>query len=500
MSRFVALPKGITEESFAQAIQEYRGCLGEGRVRIDQASLQPYMRITIAESDELHRPAAVLYPSTVKEVQTVVAIANKYRTPLWTVCNGEGEGYGGAAPATPGQIVVDLKGMNRILEVDQELAYCHLEPGVTYNDLYQHLKKKNINLWLDVPAASANVSIIGNTLERGCGYTPYSEHFLFSCGMEVVLANGSLLRTGMGGIPNSTSTQVFKWGYGPYVDGLFSQGNNGIVTKLGVWLMPPPPPGGYMPFCMKFPETAMIGDIFKPLMFLRQTQIIPNACAVTSAGWEAASANGSKTGTAAWTLYGAVYGTPEQVALNWSYVTGAFKGAFGSKVRILTENEAKDDPVFRYRKDLMMGVVSEQETGLDKRRGRAGGYMRFSPTAAARPGECREQAGVATRILSRHGFEYLAEFIVGWRDARHNIDIIFDRTRPEAVQKAYRCYDELTSTFTKRGWLINRTNTAFMGKVASTLSPEVRRLNRTIKAALDPNNILAPGKSGITLG
>lgn len=499
MSRFVALPKGVTEESFTKAIQEYRALLGEGRVRTDPASLQPYMKLTIAGNERMHAPSAVMYPNTTQEIQRVMGIANKYKTPLWTVCGGEYEGYGSSAPVAPGQIVVDLKTMNRILEVDKELAYCHLEPGVTYNDLYQYLKKKNINLWMDVPSSSANVSIVGNTIERGCGYTPYSEHFLFSCGMEVVLPNGELLRTGMGGIPNTTSWQVFKWGFGPYVDGLFSQANNGIVTKLGQWLMPPPPPGGYMPFCMKFPRVEMIGEIFKPLMFLRQAQIVPNACAITSSAWEAASAYGRKSNGAAWSLYGAVYGTPEQVALNWSYVSGAFKGAFKNSVQIITEKEARNDPNFQYRKQLMMGAVSQQETGLDKMRAREG-YMRFSPTAAARPSECNQQVKVATQILHKHGFEYIAELIVGWRDARHNMDIYFDHNRPESIKKAYRCYDELLSAFVRRGWGITRAHTAFMDKVAESFSPEMRKINRTIKKALDSNNILAPGKSGISLG
>ena len=125
----------------------------------------------------------------------------KTRRPLWTVCNGENEGYGSSAPATSGQIVLDLKNMKKIIEVDQELGFCMVEPGVTYSELDQYLKKNKINLWLDVPAPSADVSIVGNILERGCGYTPYSEDFLFSCGMEVVLADGTLLKTGMGGIP-----------------------------------------------------------------------------------------------------------------------------------------------------------------------------------------------------------------------------------------------------------------------------------------------------------
>jgi 4-cresol dehydrogenase (hydroxylating) len=502
MSRFIVLPRGVPEKTFASALQEYRTALGEDRVRTDPASLETYMRTTLAGSDELRRPSAVIFPATGREVQAVVAVANRYKTPLWTVYSGENAGYGDAAPATPGQIVLDLKNMKKIIEVDQELGYSLLEPGVTYAELQQYLRKNNINLWLDAPGAAAETSVAGNILERGCGYTPYSEHFLFSCGMEVVLADGSVLRTGMGGVANSTSWQVFKWGFGPYVDGLFSQANNGIVTKLGTWLMGAPPPGGYIPFCIRFPRTEMIGDIFKQLVFLRQAQIVPNACAVVNSVAEAATrsalgGNGSGqrngTGIGAWNLYGAVYGSPEQAALNMTYVTATFRGLFGSGIRIITEKEAKDDPVFRYRKQLMMGEVTPA-VPTDSRRG----FMQFSPTAAARPAECSEQVKVATEVLRSFGFEYHSEFIVGWRDARHLIDLRFDRTRPDEMKRAHRCYDRLVTVFTKHGWGINRTNTAFMDKVARAYGPEMRRLNRTIKKALDPNNILSPGKAGIS--
>jgi 4-cresol dehydrogenase (hydroxylating) flavoprotein subunit len=521
MSRFVALPKGVSEETFAQAIQEYRQLLGEDRVRTDPAALQPYLKITIAESDTLHTPSAAIFPLSEKEVQAIVTIASKFKTPLWTVCNGENEGYGSAAPASRGQIVLDLRNMKKIIEVDQELGYCLVEPGVTYAELQQHLKKNNINLWLDAPAPSANVSIVGHTLERGSGYTPYSESFLFSCGMEVVLADGSLLRTGMGGIPNSTSWQTFKWGFGPYIDGLFSQANNGIVTKLGTWLMEPPPPGGYKPFCIRFPRLEMLGDIIKPLMFLRLSQIVPNACALVNAGWEAATcfAHSSKSkgsflsngggpiparklmdtyGVGAWNLYGAVYGSPEQVALNWMYVEGTFKNAFGNQIKIITEKEAAGDPVFAYRQQLMMGGVTE-DNPLDKWRA-GGGSMRFSPTATGRPAECARQAKIAGEIVNKHGFDYLSEFVFFWREARHVIDLRFDRTQPAEMQRAYACFEELGKVFASHGWGVNRTNTAFMDKVADTYGPALRNLNLTIKRALDPNNILAPGKSGINLG
>jgi hypothetical protein len=58
--------------------------------------------------------------------------------------------------------------------------------------------------------------------------------------MEVVLANGDVVRTGMGALPNSRTWQQYKYGFGPYVDGIFTQSNYGIVTKMGVWLYPMP--------------------------------------------------------------------------------------------------------------------------------------------------------------------------------------------------------------------------------------------------------------------
>ena len=81
MSSFMALPKGVTEEAFTKAIKEYRTLLGEGRVRTDPTSLQPYLAITIAESEALHTPSAVIYPTTAKEIQAIVGIANKNKTP-----------------------------------------------------------------------------------------------------------------------------------------------------------------------------------------------------------------------------------------------------------------------------------------------------------------------------------------------------------------------------------------------------------------------------------
>ena len=75
-------------------------------------------------------------------------------------------------------------------------------------------------------------SVIGNTVDRGVGYTPYGDHFGMHCGFEIVLANGEVIRTGMGAMPGSNTWQLFPYGFGPYSDGLFTQSNFGIVTKM----------------------------------------------------------------------------------------------------------------------------------------------------------------------------------------------------------------------------------------------------------------------------
>ena len=131
--------------------------------------------------------------------------------------------------------------MNRILEVNEQHAFALVEPGVSYFDLYRHIQEHKLKVWIDCPDPGWG-SVMGNALDRGGGYTSanYRNHFDSHCGMEIVLPNGELLRTGMGAIPNAQTWQQYKSGCGPWIDGIFSQSNFGIVTKMGFWLMPEP--------------------------------------------------------------------------------------------------------------------------------------------------------------------------------------------------------------------------------------------------------------------
>ncbi len=506
-----ALPAGVSAEDFGRAIAAFRDIVGAGNVWTDAAGLAPYGKIMLSVPDAQHAPGAAVAPAGVEEIQRLLAVCNRYRVPVWPISTGKNIGYGSAAPATPGQVVLDLRRMNRILDVDAELCTALVEPGVTYQQLWDYIHERDLPLWLSCPAPSAIAGPVGNTLDRGVGYTPYGEHFLFSCGMEVVLPDGDVLRTGMGSIPGSNTWQVFKWGYGPYLDGLFTQSNYGIVTKLGLWLMPAPP--AFKPFVVRFDADADIVRIVDTIRPLRIANVIPNAVVIANVLWEATvlarrtdyfAGDGAIDAAALrrimadhrlgwWNVYAALYGTEEQIAVNWKMVTAAFAAAGGT---IETEAEAGDNPVFRYRRDLMRGDMNLQEFGLYNWRG-GGGSAWFAPVSQSRGSETLKQMEMARRILDEYGFDYVGEFIVGWRDMHHIIDLLFDRTDPGQMRRAHACFDQLLREFTAAGYGTYRANTAFMAQVAQTYGPVQAKLKATLKRAIDPNGIIAPGKSGI---
>jgi 4-cresol dehydrogenase (hydroxylating) len=510
--KYIALPKGVPEQIFDTAIKEFRGVLGEASVLTSAAQLAPYIKTMMPVPDSEHVPSAALLATSVEQIQEIVGICNRYKVPVWPISTGKNLGYGSAAPAERGQVVLDLKRMNRILEVNKDLAYALVEPGVTYQQLYDHIAEHKLGLWLSVPAPSAIAGPTGNTLDRGVGYTPYGEHFLFACGMEVVLANGEVLRTGMGSLPNSNTWQVFKWGYGPYLDGIFTQSNYGIVTKFGFWLMPAPPV--YKPFVIQYQNDEDIVEIVDTIRPLRINGVIPNAAVIAYALYDAptkAKRSDYFTGPGAipdaavrkiskdhdlgiWNVYAALYGTQEQVDVNWKIVTQAF-GRSG-KATIRTEKEMAGDRAFDYRAEIMRGGMNLVEFALYNWRG-GGGSMWFAPVSQALGSETLKQMSLTKQILGKHGLDYSGEFIVGMRDMHHIVDVLYDKTNPEQVTAAYQCFDELLTTFSDLGYGTYRVNTAFMDKVAHTYGPVQRQVHKILKDALDPNGILAPGKSGI---
>jgi 4-cresol dehydrogenase (hydroxylating) flavoprotein subunit len=497
------VPAGVSTTSLERVLGELRRIVGEDFVATEPEQLEPYEKIMLPVEEEEHRPSAVVMPASVDQVQAILAACSKSRVPLWPISTGRNIGYGSALPATRGQMILDLKRMNAIVEVDPVLCTALVEPGVTYQQLHDYLRERSLPLWLDFPDSGPLAGPLGNTLERGDGRTPYGDHFAHACGMEVVLADGRVLRTGLGSIPNTTAWQACRYGYGPYLDGLFTQSNFGVVTKLGLWLMPAPP--AHQTIMVQYWDDHDLGkaiDALRPLLLagtIRNAGSLSNATLMLSAyarrselyqGDGAAPddvifAAARQHGIAPWNLVFTLYGTSEQIAVDRDIVVRAFEGS-GARLTLDYYDPSQVNELNLNAFSLLNWVGG-------------GGLAWLSAVGPARGSDALKQRDLAKPILARHGFDYVAAPTVKGRELHHLIALVFDRADAATLPRARACFHDLAAAFVNNGYGIDRVGIDFMSELAQLYGQTNRDVNRALKRALDPNGILAPGKSGIHL-
>ncbi len=506
------LPPGVTAQRFRAVIGELTAIVGAHWVFVDELPLSSYRDPYSPLPDGEMLPSAAVAPNRVEEIQKILKVANDYRVPIWTIGTGRNFAYGGPAPRKSGYIVLDLKRMNSVLEVNEKYGYALVEPGVSYMQLYQHLQKIGSKLWID-PAAPAWGGVVGNALEHGAGYTPYGDHFIMQCGMEVVLADGTILRTGQGALAGSKHWQISKHAVGPFVDGVFTQSNYGVVTKMGIWLMPEPP--GYKPFMITFPREDDLEQIFEITRPLKVNQIIPNAAVAVDLLWEASAKTTRRHyfggqgplppsirkkiaedyDLGMWNFYGALYGSPAMIENTWKVIEAAFRQIPGAKFYLSRPN----DPAWEYRTKLMRGIPNMTEFSVMNWIG-GGGHINFSPISAPDGKEALRQFRLIEEKCHEHGFDYIGEFLVGWRDMHHILMVMFERADAAQRKRAYDLFGQLVDDAAKEGFGEYRTHLAFMDQIAKTYSYNNSALlgvHNRLKDALDPNGVLSPGKMGI---
>jgi 4-cresol dehydrogenase (hydroxylating) len=219
------------------ALEQWRAHLGGENVILDSVALRAAETATFETRVTV---PAIVRPGNREDVQQILRIANQWRIPVYPVSGGCNWGYGSRVPSASGCVLMDLGRMNRILDFSEDLAYITVEPGVTQQQVYAFLQARSSGLWMDATGASPQASLVGNAVERGFGHTPYGDHFSHVCGMEVVLPNGQTLETGFSRFEGARTGPLHRWGVGAYLDGLFTQSNLGVVTRMSIWLMPAP--------------------------------------------------------------------------------------------------------------------------------------------------------------------------------------------------------------------------------------------------------------------
>jgi (+)-pinoresinol hydroxylase len=538
-------PPGISTADFGVAIAQFEKVVGapwtftkDEDVDLYRDAYSPFL----GEPEERVASAAIA-PANVEEVQQVVRIANQFKIPLYPISTGRNLGYGGSAPAYSGSVVLDLKRMNRILEVNEDNAYALVEPGVSYFDLYRYIHERKLKLWIDCPDPGWG-SLVGNALDRGGGYTRpvFRNHFDSHCGMEVVLASGELMRTGMGALPGSKTWQQYKAGFGPWIDGLFSQSNFGVVTKMGFWLMPQPDAyrcgrvrvgkrddlhelirlvswlenSGITNGCPDSSSPLLgIGSIGEQARFLAVDQPIPavdpelmrlrdKAESGDSSGLEA---YGSRKGLAYWTFDLKYYGPAKVVSAQWEYsqeVLSAIPGASFEDVdsyHFPLSEEPKDAARFPE-----FGMPSLNNFSIGARSSTNSspwhGHMWFSPIIPRTAEAIFEANKVFAAAAKEFGLPLLRFALPAWYWERSAIFIFgFPVSTDPAINKKHRdAFYRVIELAAEKGWGEYRTGPAYQDavmKVYSFNDHALLRFHETVKDAVDPNGILSPGRYGI---
>ena len=125
------LPPGVNSKDFSDALKQFEAAVGKEWVFTSDEDVALYRDAYSpfwGEPEERVASAAVA-PGKVEDVQAVMKIANEYKIPVYPISTGKNLGYGGSAPNLSGSVVLDLKRMNRILDVSERNHSALVEPG-----------------------------------------------------------------------------------------------------------------------------------------------------------------------------------------------------------------------------------------------------------------------------------------------------------------------------------------------------------------------------------
>ncbi|KAE8336589.1 hypothetical protein BDV24DRAFT_168159 [Aspergillus arachidicola] len=526
MASSTILPPNISRARFEEFLGKLQQQVGFENVRHNDGDLRAYrdpFPVATTESQS-NLCSAVVLPSTVLEVQGIVALAKEYSVPLWAFSRGKNNGYGGPSCRVQGSVLVDLSRMNRILDVNDKLCYALVEPGVSFFDIFNYCKTHNLNVYPSVPSLGWG-SVVGNTLDRGWGYTPLGEHTTAQCGLEAVLPSGEVIRTGMGAVTGSTTWQCFKHGFGPSIDSLFFQSNFGIVTKLGIWLYPKQQ--GFMSCNVSVENENDLAPLVDRLAHLYRIEILQNhpvignpirSIAATGPRKDVYQGEGAipdsvvdkwknERGQGYWNARFALYGTETMMGCRWKAIREAFSDLPGCKLTeqiYLADNasgvlDAEVVPVTE-KGGTQIGLPNMLCLQTVQFWGENGGHITFSPVLPPDGKSVLDFYLVGKKICAKYGFDFHAGFHLYPHHLNHLNLLLFDNDSNEQRKAAHECFLELLASAKQFGYSEYRTHLNFMDDVADQFDFNNhihRRFVEQLKDTIDPEGILAPGKSGI---
>lgn len=497
-----------------------------------------------------HQPVIeYVHAREVKDVIKAVEQARREGIALYPVSTGFNWGYGSASPVLPNCRLLDLSGMNRILNADDislDNPVAVIEPGVTQGQLYDFLHRHCPALSFNVTGSSRDTSIIGNALERGVGYLGPRMDDLF--GLEIVLGTGEMLRTGFRRLGKASPlAHSHPFGLGPSLDGLFFQGNFGIVTSACFRLIPRRPREVAVSLALR--RSTELADFIDELARLKREGLLTSVTHLANQARTHATLSfgitqylqtkGGLDREAAleeadramkivtpheWTSLAAISGSAGQVRATAAEIRRRIRPlarmmvvtnrlidagyAVAHRLRFIPFARANAAAFWAMRPfhDLALGVPtdvpiqnllwkfgyrSEDAAELDAS---PCGLLYVCPALPLNGRIAAEVIEGMTSVAARHAHTlYITLNIETETSAVAVTNLLFDRGVSGEIERAHACADDLLAYIRSKGLEPYRARADMMEDIVA-VNPDYWRQIRSLKTVLDPDNIIAPGR------
>ncbi|MBM7118273.1 FAD-binding oxidoreductase [Archangium primigenium] len=436
--------------------------------------------ITDADVLEAHRydhagwapagmPRVLVRPGSTAEVQAVLRVASAHRVPV--VARGAGSGLAGGCNAVDGCIVLSLTRMNRILELDTQCLFAVVQPGVINGTLKAAAAEQG--LWYAPDPASWEFSSLGGNLATNAGglcCVKYGVTGDAVLGLEVVLADGNVVRTGGRTVKNVAGYDLTRLFVG-------SEGTLGIITEATLRLRPKPPPATTL--VAAFPSLAAAGGAVLDIMRGLKPSLLELMDRTTVRAVEKHRPLGLDVDVAALLLARSDAGGEQGVA-ECARMAAACEAA-GATFVVQSSEQAEGEALMAARRFAFSAFEKEGTALLDD----VCVPISRLPELLAAVERIAERRGVLIGTFGHAG------------DGNMHPTLVFNREDPDEVARAQAAFDDiLVVTLDLGGTLTGEHGVGLLKRpfLERQLGATSTALHHTLKAALDPLGILNPGK------
>ncbi len=462
----------VTEE----VIEELARIVGERFVLTDAEKLEPYSHDEVAGEEYARMPEVVVKPRTAQEVAEIVKLANRRRIPVTP--RGAGSGLsGGAVPVHRG-MVLSTERMNEILEIDEANMMVVVEPGVVTNDINEELAPLGL-FYAGYPMSVETCYIGGNAAENAGGGNAINSGVTerYVLGLQVVMPTGEVVELGGKRVKDVTGYNLLKLMVG-------SEGTLGIITRITLKLLPLP--RAQVALLVLFADTPSAIAIVPTIM--TQGGVIPAAVEFMDqlsvrVTCEYLNEQLPYEQAGAMLLIEVDGSEEERVQRDYDTI-GELCLQNGALEVYVADNRTTRERLWRIRRNIAEAfkVVSPHQSIEDI----------VVPTASIPDimpelDRIAQQYGVQMPCYGHAGDGNLHATVV--KDPDDSMDEWHEKL-PRVLADLYCVVKELGGTISGEHGIGSKRK-AFMSLVASEAELE---LMRKIKRALDPNNILNPGK------